>query len=144
MTLAVRIKKAMKDAGIKEAELIKKVADLLGEKVNQQTINAAITGRSQTTGYAVPIAYVCEVNPYWLALGWGEQHSPEQPIKRLDSNAKELLTAVVHDILECLKERHRTHTSHQIGQVTTQLFDRFLKERKIDDVALQDTLDLLQ
>ncbi|MCG8434407.1 MAG: hypothetical protein MJA83_10285 [Gammaproteobacteria bacterium] len=145
MTLGKRIKRAMTFAKIKtQAELAEKVTELIGEKVNQQTINAAITDRSKTTAYAVPIAIVCGVSAKWLALGIGEITAPEQPLTRLDGNAKELLQATIKDTLDHLKKYRISPTNDQTAKVIVALFDRFLPDHKVDHVALQDTLDLVR
>lgn len=69
-TLAARIKRARKHAGLNQTELAERVG------LSQQQISSLETGAAEETTALVKIARVCGVNPFWLDSGEGAMLDP--------------------------------------------------------------------
>ena len=65
MELKDRLKQARKNAGLTQAQL----AELAG--IKQSSISEIERGLSRTSGHLVKIAQICQVDPIWLAEGYG-------------------------------------------------------------------------
>lgn len=65
-TLADRLRQAIKQSGLSEAEVARRVG------ISQQAVNSLVRGRSTETAHIVKLADVLQVNVVWLDKGQGQ------------------------------------------------------------------------
>ncbi|CAI1820061.1 transcriptional regulator, y4mF family [Serratia fonticola] len=80
MTLAERLKIAMKTAGLTQVALAEKVG------VSQATIQKLTSGKAKTTNFLLPISRALEVNPDWLDSEIGPMRDPVASTPSPDSS----------------------------------------------------------
>lgn len=82
-----RIQYAIKCVNGNQSELARRVSALVGRKVTAQAIQKLADSTAEkpatSSGLTVAIAKAADINPYWLALGVGEPHLPEDDLAAL-------------------------------------------------------------
>ena len=111
MTLAERIRTAMKYAKLNQNEIAEAVRLLPGgEKFSQQSIQQLLSGRSKSSIYLVHVAMACGVDPRWLATGIGVMtktgevpppaYAVTDKIRHLDAESRHLVESMVDRLMK--------------------------------------------
>lgn len=110
---AERLLWGMREAGVNQSELARKISALVERTVTPQTIQYLAKPKAQGSKYTAAIAKVLGLNSDWLAIGKGER----RPSREAERAANQLTVHHGWDTIAALEEEDKTKIDYYIGLI---------------------------